>query len=267
MAVASAWRGPVLAASRSGVWRDGTAPDHVRMLALDVTSDAFDTAGLEAAEVAVLCYAPGRVQDRTALYVEGTRRVLERWPRGRLRRIVWVGSTSALPDRDAWLDERCEQWPTSERGKVQREAERVVMDFGQQHQIPWLVLRLGGLYGPGRALDRLYRRRREGPLPGHGMAPTNLIHRDDAIQAVLAAASAPARIEGVVHGVDDEHPPRRHMYAQIATHTGQEPVTWAEPIPADGVARGKRVSNLRLKQWLGVRLRYPTHRLAEDPNG
>ena len=265
MAVASAWRGPVLAASRSGSWREGTAPAYVRMLALDVTSPDLDASPLAEAEVAVFCVAPGRVQDRTALYVDGTRRLLERWPRGNLRRVIWVGSTSALPDRDAWLDERCSEWPTSERGQVQRKAEHVVMDFGGTRSVPWLVLRLGGLYGPGRELDRLYRRRREGPLPGNGMAPTNLIHRDDATQAVLAAARASAEIEGIVHGVDDEHPPRRHMYAQLAERTGQPPVTWAEPVPSAAVPCGKRVSNRRLKEWLGVRLQFPTHRLDESP--
>ncbi len=234
------------------------------MAALDVADPQLDVGPLREARTAVLCYAPGRTQDRRALYVEGTRRVLERWTPGSLTRLVWVGSTSALPDHDAWLDERCLDEPATERGRVQREAEQVVIEYATRHDIPWLVLRLGGLYGPDRALHRIYRRRREGPLPGDGMAPTNLIHRDDAVQAVLAATSAPPPIRGIVHVVDDDHTPRRQMYAQLAQHQGVEPVQWAEPADPRAAPRGKRVSNRRLKEWLGVRLTAPRHRLHDS---
>ncbi|MCH9681599.1 MAG: NAD-dependent epimerase/dehydratase family protein [Deltaproteobacteria bacterium] len=263
-AVAHAAPASVIASTRTGQWRDGPTPPGVRMLSLDVGDADLQPQGLGSATAAVMCYAPGRTQDRHALYVEGTRRLLDRWPSGTLRRLVWVGSTSALPDRDAWLDERCDVWPTSERGIVQRRAEQVVIDHASARGIPWLVLRLGGLYGPDRALDRLYRRRREGPLPGDGMAPTNLIHRDDAVSAVLAAMAAPPSLSGVVHVVDDDHTPRRQMYRRIAAVRGIDAVEWAEPARPNAVPRGKRVSNRRLKQLLGVRLTVPMHRLEEQ---
>lgn len=231
------------------------------MLALDITDEELDPAVLRPATAAVLCVAPGRTQDRRALYVDGTRRLLDRWPSGRLHRLVWVGSTSALPDRDAWLDEDTAQWPDSERGRVQRQAEQVVIEHASARGIPWIVLRLGGLYGPGRELDRIYRRRGDDPLPGDGMAPTNLIHRRDAVTAVLAALAAPAEIEGIVHGVDDDHTPRRVMYDRIARQQGQPPLRWAQPASPGAVPRGKRVSNRRLKDWLGVRLWAPSHRI------
>jgi nucleoside-diphosphate-sugar epimerase len=214
----------------------------------------------------VLCYAPGGAQDRHALYVAGTDRLLRALGPGALERLVLIGSTSALPDRDAWLDETCDAWPDDERGRVQRLAEAVVVEHATRHAIPWLVLRLGGLYGPGRELDRIYgshgtSRRREGePLAGDGLSPTNLVHRDDAVAAVLAALAAPSEIRGLIHVVDDDHTPRRIMYARIGTARGAPPVTWAEPMPTPAVPRGKRVSNTRLKAWLGVRLRHPLHR-------
>jgi hypothetical protein len=66
-----------------------------------------------------------------------------------------------------------------------------------------------------------------------------------------------------VHVVDDDHTPRRTMYERIATAQGVPAVTWAEPAPVPTVPRGKRVSNARLKAWLGVRLRHPLHRLGD----
>lgn len=268
-AVAAALPGPTLATTRSGRWHAAAGPPPgVDVHALDVTAEPLDVAALRPARAAVIAVAPGGTQDRHALYVAGTERLLAAWCPGALERLVFIGSTSALPDRDAWLDETCDAWPDDERGRVQREAEQVVIEHATRHRIPWLVLRLGGLYGPERGLDRIYgshgtSRRREGaPLPGDGLAPTNLVHRDDAVAAVLAALAAPPVVQGIVHVVDDEHTPRRVMYARIAALQGAPPVTWAEPAPSPAVPRGKRVGNGRLKAWLGVRLRHPHHLLV-----
>lgn len=274
-AVAAALPSPAIATTRGGRWHDDAAtpkaPAGIELHALDVSAPELDASPLRAAAALVLCYAPGRSQDRTALYVEGTRRLLHAVTAlapGALRRIVWIGSTSALPERDAWLDETCEAWPDDERGRVQRRAEQVVIEHATRHAIPWIVLRLGGLYGPGRGLDRIYRGgRHEGPLPGDGLAPTNLVHRDDAVAAVLAALRAPPSCQGVVHVVDDEHTPRRIMYARIAARLGQPPVTWQNAAPPGAAPRGKRVGNQRLKQQLGVRLGHPLHQLGDTEAG
>lgn len=259
--VAAALDGPVVAVNRGGRWGDdGPRPSHVSMASIDLMDVAADVSALRECTRAVFCVAPGRTQDRRGLYVDATRQLLERWPTA-LRRVVWVGSTSALPNIDGWLDERCTERPQGDRGGVQRDAEDGVMEFAKHRGIPWWVLRLGGLYGPGRELDRIYATRGKGPRPGDGMAPTNLIHRHDATAAVLAALTAPADPHGLVHVVDDDHTPRRQMYARIADARGEAPITWAEDVPAGAVPKGKRVSNRRMKQWLGVRLRVPLHRL------
>lgn len=253
-AVAEAWRGPVLATTRSGDWGEGEAPGHVTMSALDVTAEPL---AVPSAPTVMIAYAPGlggrggaeAAARRTALYVEGTRRVVSAVAPS--TRVIFIGSTSALPERDAWLDESCAEVPESERGRTQREAEAVVLGYPG----PSVVLRMGGLFGPGRELDRIYRNREpEAVRPGSGMAPTNLVHRDDAVAAVVAAVERP-EVCGVVHVVADGHAPRRAMYAAIAARTGVAAPLWAEA--GTGGVHGKRVSNLRLKLELGVRLRHP----------
>ncbi len=246
----------VVLASRSGRPREDVSG--ARPVALDVTDDGLDVHALADADRLVIGYAPGRGGDRRALYVDGTRRLLERIGRP-LRRVVWLGSTSAIADHDGWVDEDFAPAPGDERGRVQRDAEAVVFGFGEATGTPVLVLRLGGLYGPGRELDRIYAQRSSDPFAGHGYNPTNLVHRDDAVAAVVAALSAPAGVRGVVHVVDDDHTPRRRMYEAIARHRGVDPVAWSEPVPASAVPIGKRVSNARLKDWLGVRLQHPFH--------
>lgn len=124
------------------------------------------------------------------------------------------------------------------------------------------ILRLGGLYGPGRGLGRLYRSAPDAILEGDGMQATNLIHRDDALAAVLAALQAPLESAGVVHVCDDDHRPRRAMFALLAEARGWPPPRWAEA-PWSAEPRGKVVVNRRMKSSLGVVLRHPSHALDE----
>jgi nucleoside-diphosphate-sugar epimerase len=239
--------------SRSGTVRGGPVSG-IPCVALDITDPQLDGAALAGCRALVIAVAPGRDADRRALYVEGTRRLLERAPAS-IERVVLIGSTSALPDVDGWVFEDDERWPHEERGRVQREAETVVL--GQR--IPAVVLRLGGLYGPGRELGRIYRLRGVAPLPGHGWSPTNLVHLRDAVQATAHALAAPAPLTGAIHVVDHDHVPRRQMYAALAERSGSPPPRFTAPIPADGVPRGKRVSNAEMLARLGVRLLVPTH--------
>lgn len=261
MALARALGPGTLVSTRSGRWRDGDAPAGTPMHALDLTAETLDLEPLRECDALHIAIAPGdRAADRRALYVDGVRRLLEQSVAFGWARIVYIGSTSALPAVDGWVFENEQRRPENERGAVQRDAEDQVLAHGRQHEIPTTVLRLGGLYGPGRALGRLYRQRREGPLRGDGNAPTNLIHLEDAVQASLAALSAPAHVAGVIHVVDDDHTPRRAMYDALAEVNGQPALSWERDIGPSEPPTGKRVSNLRMKQQLGVRLKHPTHR-------
>lgn len=251
---------PVLATTRSGTWPNGHVPEGIQLRALDVrTQSADDIAGaLAGARALVVCYAPGKQQDRRELYIDGTRRLLEAAATLPLARLVYTTSTSALPDRDAWLDDDCPEWPDEPRGRLQREAEELVRDTCTRRDLPWTILRLGGLYGPGRELFRLYRSAPDATvLPGDGMQPTNLVHRDDAVQAVLAALALAPDQRGVINVVDDDHTPRREIFARLAALAGRPPPAWESP--PGPAAVGKRVGNARLKTLLRVTLRHPSH--------
>ncbi len=261
MALARALGSGTVVATRSGQWRDGEPPPGVVMHALDLTADTLQLGPLRDCESLHIAVAPGnRTADRRALYVEGTRRLLEQSADIGWKRIVYVSSTSALPAVDGWVFESDPRQPDAERGQVQRDAEDQVIAHGAAHGIATLVLRLGGLYGPQRALGGLYRQRADGPLPGDGNTPTNLIHLEDAVQASRAALLAPADVGGIVHVVDDDHTPRRVMYDTVAKNPGASDLQWEREIDPAQAPVGKRVSNLRMKLDLGVVLKHPVHR-------
>lgn len=254
-ALADALPRPVLATTRDGR-RPPSLGAGVEVLALDVNRLVPVPAAMATARAWVVAIAPGRDQDRHTLYVEGARAIVDALP-STLERLVWISSTSALPDLDAELDETCDAWPDEPRGRIQREAESIVLGA----RVPAFVLRMGGLYGPGRELERIYAA--PGPLAGDGMTATNLVHRDDAVAAIVAALSAPPDAAGITHVVDDDHGPRRAMFEAVAARLDRAPPQWAEP--AGPTVRGKRVANARMKARLGVRLRHPEHGAAGPP--
>ena len=262
-------RDAVLATTRSGTWDGAEAPPFVDLHAWDNTRDDAESlrdhiAG--ARSMVVGWSSGGGDQDRHAVYVDGARKLLDAIDGQGIERIVYLSSTSALPAVDAWLDEDCSAWPVRERGRVQREAETLIAETLTERSVPWVVLRLGGLYGPGRELGRLYRRDPSKPLKGDGRTPTNLIHREDAVASVLAALTLDPDTSCIVHAVDDDHCTRREMYDRLAQCEGLEPPRWEAEGNADVIV-GKRVGNRRLKRVLGVELRHPTHLPPEPSKG
>lgn len=253
---------PALAISRTGTWPEQPVPTDISLHALDILTTDEPTLArvLASARSLVICVAAGRAQDRRAVYLDGTRRLLRACVDIPLRRVVYTSSTSALPEFDGWLDDDCPDRPTEPRGQVQRDAEDLVRAHCHAHAIPWVILRLAGLYGPERELFRLYRNDPAAPQPGDGMQATNLVHRDDAVQACLAALALDPHHSAVVNVCDDDHRPRRAMFAALARVAGHPEPTWDLP---PGPPRGKQVRNDRMKQLLGVHLLHPSHALPD----
>ncbi len=121
---------------------------------------------------------------------------------------------------------------------------------------PGTVLRLGGIYGPGRT--SLLERARSG-VPG-GPAFTNRIHRDDAAAALLHLALLPTA-EPCYVGVDCEPATEAEVLAWLARRLGVTPAEAPGVAPSSSRrARGsKRCRNARLLAS-GFRFRYPTWR-------
>ncbi len=125
------------------------------------------------------------------------------------------------------------------------------------------ILRLAGIYGPGRhhLLDQL----REGAatLGGAGEHRLNLVHRDDTVSAILACLAAPAALANEIFNVADTAPaPRAEVVRWLAT---QLDVAMPE---FDGTTNARRsgrpvpdrvISSARIQRVLGWRPRYPDY--------
>ncbi len=148
----------------------------------------------------------------------------------------------------AWVDENTPLRPDSFT------ARRLVQGESLARRAGGVVLRLGGIYGPGR--DRMARSVRDGDarVP-EDTVYTNRIHRDDAAEALvhLLAVRRPAP---VYLGVDSDPASLRDVNEWVAAKLG------VPPPPVGESRRGgssKRCSNARLLRS-GFRFRHPTFR-------
>jgi nucleoside-diphosphate-sugar epimerase len=185
----------------------------------------------------------------------------------RLRTIVYLSTVGVYGNYDgAWVDEASECRPSGERNHQRYAAERAWQDLGVRSGVSVTILRLAGIYGPGRnALENVRRNAaKRVAKPGQVF---NRIHVADIAQAIDAAFEC--RSIGVFNVADDEPTPPGDPIVFAAQLLGVEPpqeIPFAQARPAmtelavSFYADAKRVRNIKLKSVLGVTLRYPTYR-------
>ena len=121
-----------------------------------------------------------------------------------VRRVLFVSSTAVYGDAGGgWVDESTTPEPVGFSGRIIREAEELLTRRLDGTRISPVVLRLGGIYGPGRT--RLIDQVRSGSavVPTESRF-TNRIHRDDAAAAVVHLCTMESAPAPVYLGVDDE---------------------------------------------------------------
>ena len=184
-----------------------------------------------------------------------------------LKAIVYLSTIGVYGDRaGAWVDETSEPEPDTKRGCGRLAAERGWLEFGERRGIPVAVLRLAGIYGPGRnALTQVARGDARRIVKAGQIF--NRIHVGDIAQAIDAALTL--RAAGIFNVADDEPSPPGEPLAFAAQLLGVPPppeIPYAEaeaamsPLAKSFWQECRRVRNDKLKRELGVTLRYPTYR-------
>jgi dTDP-4-dehydrorhamnose reductase len=185
----------------------------------------------------------------------------------RLHGIVYLSTVGVYGDHDgAWVDETTAPEPVAARSRARLAAEQAWSDLARHCGKPLAILRLAGIYGPGRnALHQVA----DGSAkriakPGQAF---NRIHVAD-IAATIASALA-RRADGIFNVADDEPtapgvpvvfaaellgvaPPPEVRFADVASTMS--------PMALSFYGENKRVRNDKIKKELGIALRYPTYR-------
>jgi nucleoside-diphosphate-sugar epimerase len=184
-----------------------------------------------------------------------------------LRSVVYLSTVGVYGDHaGAWVDEATPPQPDVARSRERLLAEQAWQDFGAQHGVAVAILRLAGIYGPGKnaLLQVASGKARRVVKPGQVF---NRIHVGDIAQAVDASFGRAA--SGIFNVADDEPTPVGDPIVFAARLLGREPppeIAFADAAPAmSPMALSfwqdcRRVKNDKHKRELGVVLRYPTYR-------
>lgn len=188
-----------------------------------------------------------------------------------LRRARWLGylsTTGVYGDHEGgWVDETTPPLPTQTRSQQRLAAEQGWRDLASETGASLHILRLPGIYGPGRStLDRV----RAGTAqridkPGQVFSR---IHVEDLAASAMKAAARDAGTE-IWNVADDLPASNADVIAYACELLGRKvppAIPWHEAAPAmSAIARSfysesRRVKNDKLKRELGVALRHPTYR-------
>lgn len=183
--------------------------------------------------------------------------------------LVWAGylsTTGVYGDRQGgWVDEESEVAPTGPRGRRRLAAERAWLDLQRAHGVPVHLFRLAGIYGPGRNALVALRKGTAQRIDKPGQVFSR-IHVED-IAAVLEASIARPAPGRAYNLCDDDPAPPEAVVAYASTLLGVPPpplvpfeAAALSPMARSFYRDNKRVSNRRIKEELGVRLRYPDYR-------
>jgi nucleoside-diphosphate-sugar epimerase len=187
--------------------------------------------------------------------------------------ILWLGylsTTGVYGDRagdrhGGWVDETSERRPGNPRSRRRAAAEDAWLALWRDRGVPVHVFRLSGIYGPGRsAIDQL----RAGTAkridkPGQMFSR---IHVED-IANVLEASIARPRPGAIYNVADDMPAPAHEVVAHAAKLLGVPPpplepydAERLSPMAREFYAETRRVRNARIKEELGVVLKYPDYK-------
>ncbi|MBK8166882.1 MAG: hypothetical protein IPK64_13145 [bacterium] len=251
-----------LAAAGSRVWavkrRGGAAPEGVRVVAADLA--AGPPAGLpERLDAIVLAVAPGGSADSYAsTYPPAARAAVALARATAARSIVYTSSTGVYGGKNGeWVDEKS---PRSGAGPGQAalcEAEDLLLESGLTGVT---VLRIAGIYGPGREICPRYANSEK--LPLRGSCWVNLAHRDDIVAAMVLALqySGSPRVLNVCDGAPAQASEVARWCAGVR---GEAPDAQKFNCDDPPTRSNQRISNAALRD-LGWRPRFASFRERGD---
>lgn len=243
-----------------GLRRDvSQLPEGVLPLAADLTQAACPENWPRRVDYLVYCPAAG-TRDAglyQALYVDGLQNVIG-WMRERRQQpqhLLQVSSTGVYAQADGgWVTENSPALADSDTSRALIAAEDVALRSG----VPASVVRLAGIYGPGRT--RLIDQVKAGvSVAAEPLQYSNRIHRDDAAELLahlLLQAEQDELLAPCYLGVDDEPAPLHEVCGWLAEQLGT--ALLAEG-PTIGRVGSKRCSN-ELARESGWAPRYPSFR-------
>ncbi|MGU9957454.1 MAG: SDR family oxidoreductase [Arenicellales bacterium WSBS_2016_MAG_OTU3] len=185
-------------------------------------------------------------------------------------RAILISTTGVYGDCGGeWVTESNTPKPSSDRARRRLHAEDVFVTWAKSHNVSYCIVRVPGIYGPGRLpLERLKKRI---PLPpAENCSWTNRIHVDDLVGAIHRLLELEE--SRALYNISDSQPLKMTDYFNAVADLSGLPrppiISWqeAEQTLGDGMLsylrESRRIDGSRLIKDLQLELKYPDYKLG-----
>jgi nucleoside-diphosphate-sugar epimerase len=170
-----------------------------------------------------------------------------------VKQLIYTASYSVYGDRNgSEVNEETPIAPNNPNGEILDKAEQVLLSASDE-KLRICILRLGGIYGEGRTLLKIFSRAFGETRAGSGENTTNWIHLDDIVGAIEFARKQ--QLQGIYNLVDDAHLSSRELIDNLCQKYDKPNVTW-DASQTKTRSYNSRVSNEKIKK-AGYKLIHP----------
>lgn len=181
-------------------------------------------------------------------------------------KIIYMSTTSVYGEcGDELITEERTVNPSNHTAMRRYDAEQRFRSWCSEHSVPLVILRVSGIYGPGRIpMQRILSCE---PLLNENEAGyTNRIHSDDLTQICIVAIEK--GIDGDIFNISDGETSKMNDYfnaitdlmgvdrlPQVSLEEGRKVMS---PLMLSYMTESRRVSNSKMLEKLGIKLKYQT---------
>lgn len=170
-----------------------------------------------------------------------------------VKQIIYTGSYAVLGDKQGeWVNETTQVTPTNENSEILINTENTLLSTSTD-KLKVCILRLGGIYGPGREIIKIFRTWSGTTRPGSGEDYTNWIHLDDIVGALKLIEEQ--KLAGIYHLADDTPMTTKKFYQRLFECHQISGITWDASTPSVR-PYNVRLSNQKIKA-AGLTLIHP----------
>ncbi|GAB4235853.1 MAG: SDR family oxidoreductase [Elainellaceae cyanobacterium] len=256
-AVAKRWK-------QQGITVTATTTHAVRLSELEPIADraivlnSTDQAALQSAlidqQIVLLSVGAPNAEAYKETYLHTAKtlvKVLEQSPA--VQQVIYTGSYAVYGDQQGnWVIEETPVKPANCNGEILVATEQVLLTAANSN-LKVCLLRLGGIYGPGRELEKIFRRAAGTTRPGNGSEPSNWVHLDDIVGAIEFAHQH--QLNGIYNLVQTVPLTTGELLARVCAAHNLASVQW-DASQSSTRPYNARVSNEKLRA-AGYQFVYP----------
>ena len=176
---------------------------------------------LKNVDVLLIMIPPGLKNNTGANYTLKMRHFLIEIEKTTLSKVILVSSTSVYDDEQGKVTEKDQPQPKTDSGRQLLAVEQL---YFNAPNFQTSVVRFGGLFGGSRQPVRYLSGRKN---LSNGIAPVNLIHRDDCL-GILSEIIKRDAFGHIFNAVAPDHPSKEDYYNTVARQLSVEPPSYSE---------------------------------------